>query len=272
MKSKRLSVIRRLFLNDKFIMNIILLNSILIFFEGYRHDDQELLFYISLIDSGITLLFIVEAIIKIQHFSWRGYIASHWNRLDFVLVILSFPSIVVMFIPLEYASLSFLFVFRIMRIFKFFRFFKFIPGISKLIHGVILALKTSIFVLVGLGVFTFIVAVLSCYLYKDYAPQYFADPMRSFYTTFRIFTLEGWYEIPDAIALQLTPVKAFLVKAYFVTIVISGGILGVSLVNSIFVDSMVIDNNDEIEAKIDDLNDKIEKLTQMIENQTSTTD
>jgi voltage-gated sodium channel len=42
--------------------------------------------------------------------------------------------------------------------------------------------------------------------------------------------------------------------------VTSGGILGLSIVNSIFVDAMVSDNNDELENKIDLLNKKIDKL------------
>jgi voltage-gated sodium channel len=47
---------------------------------------------------------------------------------------------------------------------------------------------------------------------------------------------------------------------YFIFVVISGGIFGLSLVNSIFVDAMVSDNNDELENKIDLLDQKIDKL------------
>lgn len=43
-------------------------------------------------------------------------------------------------------------------------------------------------------------------------------------------------------------------------ILITGGIFGLSLVNSIFVDAMVQDNNDELEKKVDLLNKKIDRL------------
>lgn len=41
---------------------------------------------------------------------------------------------------------------------------------------------------------------------------------------------------------------------------ITGGIFGLSLVNSIFVDAMVSDNNDELIEKVNELDKKIEKL------------
>jgi voltage-gated sodium channel len=51
-----------------------------------------------------------------------------------------------------------------------------------------------------------------------------------------------------------------LTKIYFVLILLTGGIFGLSLVNSIFVDAMVSDNNDELENKIDSLEKKIDNL------------
>jgi voltage-gated sodium channel len=84
--------------------------------------------------------------------------------------------------------------------------------------------------------------------------------MRAMYSTFKVFTIEGWYEIPDKIAQTSTNFNAFAIKFYFVLVLIIGGILGLSLVNSIFVDSMVMDNNDDLERKVDLLNEKIEIL------------
>ncbi|NQX82448.1 MAG: ion transporter, partial [Flavobacteriaceae bacterium] len=42
--------------------------------------------------------------------------------------------------------------------------------------------------------------------------------------------------------------------------VITGGVFGMSLVNSIFVDAMVSDNNDNLERKIEELNKKMDRL------------
>lgn len=97
-------------------------------------------------------------------------------------------------------------------------------------------------------------------MFKELSPEYFGNPVKSMYSIFRIFTVEGWYEIPDQIARQSNMINSFFIKGYFIFILIAGGILGLSLVNSIFVDSMVMDNNDDLEKKVDALNEKIEIL------------
>ena len=101
-------------------------------------------------------------------------------------------------------------------------------------------------------------------MFKEISPDYFGNPLKSMYTTFRIFTVEGWYDIPDKIVVNSNEFSAVFIKLYFVVILIIGGILGLSLVNSIFVDSMVMDNNDELEKKVDLLNKKIEILLEKI--------
>ena len=257
---EKLNLFTKLFLNDKFILIIIVLNSITIFSEGFSEFGNNLLYWIALIDSFVTILFLVEAFVKIKYFGWKKYIESNWNKLDFILVILSLPSIFLLIIHSNHQGLSFLLIFRISRVFKFFRFFKFIPGIEELVKGLQRAMKASVFVLFGLFVFNFIIAVLSSYLFKDISPDYFGNPLKSLYSIFKIFTIEGWYEIPDELSQNADSLSAFLIKSYFVIILIIGGIIGLSLVNSIFVDSMVMDNTNELERKVDELNKKIDSL------------
>ncbi len=97
-------------------------------------------------------------------------------------------------------------------------------------------------------------------MFNQTAPEYFSNPLVSLYSTFKIFTVEGWYEIPEAITSGLSKTASFFTYLYFIFILLTGGIFGLSLVNSIFVDAMVSDNNDELESKIDRLDEKISKL------------
>ena len=53
---------------------------------------------------------------------------------------------------------------------------------------------------------------------------------------------------------------AVFAKIYFSTLLFFGGIIGMSLVNSIFVDAMVADNNDEILKKLEQIEKKISKM------------
>ena len=253
-------MIKKAFLNDKFILGLIVLNAITIFIHGFPELSSNLLQSITHIDSFISFLFVVEIIIKVRHFGWKTYISSNWNRFDFIIIILAIPSIFAVLLDLYFADLSFLLVLRVSRVFKFFRFLKFIPGINHLLRGIQRALRDSVLVLIGFVVYNFVISIFSCYLFRNVSPEYFGDPLRSLYSIFRIFTVEGWYEIPDSIALVTSPTVAAFSKLFFVIVLLTGGIFGLSLVNSIFVDAMVSDNTDELERKVDIMNEKIDRL------------
>jgi len=252
-------MIKRLFLNDKFILILILLNAVTIFASGFNMSFNNR-FTLSIIDNLITGFFIVEIIIKFKEFGIKNYFKSNWNKFDFTLVALSLPTLIAFIGNVEVTSFSFLLVFRVMRVFKSFRFLKFIPGIEHLVKGISRALKASIVVLIGFVIYIFIIGIFSFYLFKEVSPVYFGNPLNSLYSIFKIFTVEGWYEIPEQLTQGLSSTTSFFTYMYFIFVVISGGIFGLSLVNSIFVDAMVSDNNDELEKKIELIDKKIDKL------------
>ena len=53
---------------------------------------------------------------------------------------------------------------------------------------------------------------------------------------------------------------AVLAKIYFSFLLFAGGIIGMSLVNSIFVDAMAADNNDEVLDKLSQLEKKLDEI------------
>ncbi len=258
---------KKIFLNDRFILALILTNALIIFiqsFDGISDEFRQILFGA---DNLFTLAFVLEIIIKIREYSFRVYYKSNWNKFDFYLVMFSFVSIVLSIITHDFENLSFILVLRVLRvarIFKAFRFLRYVPNIDQLLLGIRRALKSSILVILALLVYNFSLAVFSCHLFKDIAPQYFGNPLESLYTIFRVFSVEGWYEIPDYIAENSSDSMALLAKIYFVLVLFSGGIIGLSLINSIFVDAMIADNNDSLEQKVDELNKKIAELTKIV--------
>ena len=159
-------MIKRLFLNDKFILLLILLNAVTIFVSGFEMYSNNR-FILSLTDNLITGLFIVELIVKFKEFGIKNYFKSNWNKFDFILIALSFPTLFAFIINIEITSFSFLLVFRVMRVFKSFRFLKFIPGIEHLVKGISRALKASIVVLMGFVIYIFIIGVFSFYMFKE---------------------------------------------------------------------------------------------------------
>lgn len=249
---------KRLFINDNVILLLIILNAVIIFINGFDLGERSN-FLLSLLDNVVTILFITELIIKLKEFG-REYFDSNWNKFDFVLIVLSIPALWTFVFSDGIHDFSYLLVFRVMRVFKSFRFLKFIPGIDHLIRGIKRALKASIIVILGFVVYSFIVGIFSFYLYKESSPEYFNNPLVSLYSIFKIFTIEGWFEIPEKVTNALSPTSSFLTYIYFIFVVLSGGILGLSLVNSIFVDAIISDNNDELERKIESLELKIDQL------------
>ncbi len=234
------------------------MNSLLLFVMGFQDMRNENL--LDFIDHAFTLFFVFEVLFKVNDKGWNGYISTAGNKFDLFLVLISLPSLVTIFVSLP--DMSYLLVFRLLRVIRIMRFMRFIPNLSNMIAGIRRAFKASVFVILALFIYNVLLAILSSYIYQDLAPQFFGNPFLSLYSIFRIFTVEGWHEIPEAIAAN-SDASALVIgfsRFYFLLIVLSGGILGFSMVNAIFVDEMTMDNNKDLEKKIDELNAKVDRL------------
>ena len=249
---------RKLLLNERFILVVILINSVLIYAQvaGYEN------YFMGILDTICTFIFLFEMIVKHKEYGVKGYWSDGWNRLDGSLVILSLPSVAALFVPNDMADLSFLMIFRLLRVLRFFRVLHFFPNFTKVIEGFKRAMRESYAILLSFLVIIIIFGLLNCSLFRDADPMHFGTPLRSIYAVFQICTVEGWYEIPNAIAeyYGITTMAAEFVRLYFCFQLILGGIIGMSFINSIFVDAMVQDNNDEVSQKIDELQKTLDEI------------
>lgn len=254
----------KLFLNDFFILILIIANAVVIFLTGF---DSLILQYpwLNTFDNILTGLFFVELIVKLNAFGRKSYFKDAWNIFDFILVALALPSLVVFLFGIEIIDLDYLLALRTLRVFKFFRFIRFVPNINHIVNGIYRAMKASILIVLGFFIFNFTISLVTCFLFKELAPEFFDNPLISFYSTFKIFTVEGWYEIPDSIVENSGQVLTFFVRFYFIVILLIGGVFGLSLVNSIFVDAMVSGSSDAIENKLDALEKKMDNLLTTME-------
>lgn len=253
-----MALLKRIFLNEWSIVWAISMNSIVVFSLGFEslHFNKPLIFA----DHFFTLFFLVELIVKVKVYGWKNYINSFGNKFDVLLVLISLPSVFEIFVDLP--DFSYLLVFRLLRVFRILRFMRFIPNIKQMIAGIQRAIRASAFVFAALMIYNILLAILSSYFFGRDVPEYFGNPLISAYTIFQIFTLEGWYEIPSAIAEVAGPDswKPALARLFFLSVVLTGSIFGFSILNAIFVDEMVMDNNDELSAKVDELNEKLDRL------------
>lgn len=251
-----LSNIKSIFLKDSIVMVLIIINTILIFLSESGINNALILY----LDLFCTLFFIVEMIVKISTYKFKKYWSDNWNRLDFILVVISIPSITTFFIDNHLGNLSILLALRLLKIFRVFRLFHFFPNIDQIADGFKRALNQSKAILVGFMVIILISGLINCCLFRNIVPEYFSTPFRSIYTVFRIFTVEGWYEIPDAIAAATSPWLGKLSRLYFCLLLCGGGIIGMSFINSVFVDAMAEDNNDDVKEQLHRIEKQLEKI------------
>lgn len=245
---------------ELFIFGVIILNALIIYLQVSGYET----FFLGGLDILCTLIFLVEMGLKLYAWGLKGYWTNGWNRLDGILVILSLPSLLTPFVAVSGGSLSVLLALRLLRVLKFFKVMKFFPNFSKIMRDANRAMKETWAVLAAFAVVILIFALISCSLFREVAPEYFATPMMSFYSIFRLFTIEGWYDIPDAVASGMGGMAIGLIRFYFSVLLIVGGIMGMSLINSIFVDAMAEDNNDAVLYEIRKLQEQIEQMDRKI--------
>lgn len=253
---KNMSALKRFILNDKAIFALVILNTVSIFVGGYYPNA----FMFTVLDSIFTVLFMVEAVVKINDMSWKGYWKDGWNRFDFIITLAAIPSLVNLFVDGFFAT-NILLVLRVLRVFKALRLFRFIPHVSDLLKGITLAMKASFVVTIGVAVLLLVLSILTSTIFGQAAPEFFGTPGEALYSTFRMFTIEGWYEIPDAISSRSSTVMGVIARIYFAIELFLGGILGMSLINSIFVDAAVSDNNDDIKKELSEIKEMLEKIS-----------
>ncbi len=219
------------------------------------------------IDTLCMLFFIAEMYLKMRYRGIRAYWSKGWNIFDGTLVILSLPSLVISFLPVT--DLSLLLIFRMLRALRFFRLIHFFPHAEQIGKNCRIALRESFPLFVGYLIVIIIFSLFSTALFGHVSPQYFGTPLDSIYTIFRLFTIEGWYDIPDSLTAVYGAWGVVCVRLYFGALLIVGGIIGLSILNSVFVDAMLNDDHRNLMKRMNDLEKKLDLLLEKYEQQES---
>jgi len=248
-------------------MMAIIINTIIIFCMYFPSLKQHDLLVD--IDHCFVLFFLIEAIVKLIVLKPSNYFNSNWNRFDFLLVVLSVPSLLLAFLPVP--DTSSILIFRIFRLARLFRLMRFVPNIDMILLGLARALRASVFVLIVLVLLNLFFAILACHFYQDIAPEYFGNPIISSYTVFQLFTVEGWNDVADTIANNtMDEWHSGLARFFFMLVVLIGGIFGMSLANAVFVDEMTMDNNKALEERIRNVQEDLQHIRSLLEDKKKT--
>ncbi len=267
-------MIQQFFLSEKKILWAIVVNAFVIFllyFPQLEQGNHQAFLVLDFIDHLFVLFFIIEALVKIRAYKPKAYFKDGWNVFDFTIAVASIPSLLHFVGIALLPSTSLVKILRLLRLIRIIRFIKFVPNIEMLINGLKRALRASVFVFLALILFNFILALFTCHFFGTLVPEYFGDPLVSSYHIFQMFTVEGWNEIPKVIAEAAqaeghanADMIITFARFYSVIIVLFGGILGMSLANAVFVDEMTLDNNQELEVKIDRLQEQVAELHELL--------
>ena len=226
------------------------------------------------LDRTITVLFIMEVIVKIGTYGGPGYFSKGWNRFDFALTALSAPSLLVGIVPLP--DMSFWLVLRLLRLARLVRLLEFVPHIDQLLAGLGRAMRASFLIMAALALMNYMLAMVTCHFFGEIVPDLFGNPFQAMYSMFQVFTIEGWNDIPAQVVAEMkqaevsvrwmnNDIAVAIVQTFFATVLLLGGVLGLSLANAIFVDEMTIDNTDQLEAKIVSLQHRLDQIHQLLQ-------
>lgn len=248
--------------DDRWVLSVIAFNALLQFLLAFPAIRAGAHGPLVVLDLLCLAYFGCEQAAKIRILGWRGFWAKGINRFDFVLVALSVPGALLPQVAAEDASL--LLVLRACRLLRFVRLLRFIPDSEHLMLGIRRALKASVGLLLALVLYNLLLSLAAVHLFGHLAPEHFGDPLRAMYALFKVFTVEGWFEIPDQVAAEAGPWSAFGIRLFFVGAVLSGGLLGVTLATAVFVDEMVMDNNDDLERQVAALHAELREIKQIL--------
>jgi voltage-gated sodium channel len=236
--------------NEQLVLLIIFLNVGVIYLHTFDQFASWYL-YLDLFDVACTLYFCLEIGFKIRSTKgltlvqrFRNFHSDRWNRIDFYAVLIALPSIGVLFFnDLEiFAGFTLL---RALRIFKIIRIVEYIPESKRIIARVVRAMRSVVFIIISFVIYSTIVSLVSVLLFKSSAPQHFNNAFDSFFTIFKVFSGDGFSDVVQDIQQHSSVPFVYFTKLYFVAIVFTGSFLGLSLINSIFVDQMASINQEE---------------------------
>jgi voltage-gated sodium channel len=251
----------KLLLNDKFIGWLIAINAIITI--GLCYDNLPFRQEIMYLDYLVTILFACEIAYKIFVYR-KAFFKSGGNWFDASVVSISFIALLLYWAGVGTGVLENLVILRTFRLFKFFRIMRVIPNIDKIYSDFKKAIRVTSGILTGGFIILIVVGVILCSIFKDFDPVNFGDPIVSMYSVFRLFSVEGWYEIPDAMCEGTSYLNATFIRLLFVLIVLFGMFILGFIISSIS-DELAMDNNDEVLKKQKNLEDKIDKLNEKID-------
>jgi len=171
---------------ETFVIVVIVLSALVIGAKTYQISDNVLTLF-KILDTSITLIFLVEIIIRmIAESSFKRFFSKGWNVFDFIIVVASL-------MPVEDSEAALLG--RLLRIFRVLRLISIIPELRVLLNAFVTAIPRMGYVSLLMFIIFYIYAALGSMLFHDINPELWSNISVSMLTLFRVATFEDWTDV-----------------------------------------------------------------------------
>lgn len=245
------------YLVRSFILVCILLNTASLAADHYMISDS----FANVLRSAnqvFTIIFIVEAALKILGDGFLRYLSDGFNRFDFVIVCVSILELTVL------SGTAGLGAFRVIRVFRVVRIVRYLRSMQVILSVVVRSLPSFSYIALLLFLFAFIYAVLGMQLFGgtfdptkiggepgDPLPRNNFDTLHAaFVTVFQVLAGEAWNEVMSDWVAMTTPWHML----YFMSWVIIGQFILLNLFLAILLDNFGAagDEEEDLESEVDD--------------------
>ncbi|WP_042143208.1 ion transporter [Paucisalibacillus sp. EB02] len=239
------------------IIVLIMINAILVGLETYTSIASKYYDWIIFGDRLLLWIFTIEIIIRlIGRKSIKEFVRDPWNIFDFVIVSLGH-----LLVGSHYVT-----VLRVVRVLRVLRAVSIIPSLRKMVNALILTIPSMGTILLLLGIFFYIYAVIGTMLFSDIAPEYFATLHDSLLSLFQVITLESWASGVMRPILAVDPSAWW----YFVTFIVIGAFVIINLFVGVIVNNVEEASREETpsptDIKLGELQKEINEIKKLLEN------
>jgi len=217
---------------QQFIIVVIVVNAITLGLETSPRLTEEFGALLHAADRIALGIFVIELGLRLYAYGMR-FFADAWNVFDLLIVGISLAP-----------ARSGLSVLRALRILRSLRLVSAVPGMKRVVSGLLSAIPAMMSIVLLLGLVLYVGAVLATELYGATTPKHFGDLGTSLFTLFQVMTGEAWPDIANEV-LPLHP-TAWI---FFVVYILISTFVVLNLFTAVVVSAMEPERREESEAE-----------------------
>lgn len=238
------------------IIGFIIINAVLVGLETYPFFDENYSAWLDIANQALLWIFTVEIIIRlIGSRSLGAFFKDPWSLFDFMIV--ASGHILV--------GSHFVTVLRILRVLRVLRAISIIPSLKLMVNALLKTIPSMGTVLLLLGIFFYIYAVIGTMLYQSVAPEYFGSLHASLLTLFQVVTLESWASGVMRPMLAQDPTSWW----YFVSFIMIGSFVIINLLVGVIVNNVEEAHREDTpsptDLKLAEMQKEMQEIKQLLE-------